>query len=122
LGTPATPSYQTPDIDDESAAKLIAIEAGGLRVELKYIDRNFNGQGQAYHAETFRPGDPGADDWSGQFAVCLVSRLQPKCPPLRAECEVADQLATLEGFPHGHARQLSRCFSPDEGDLIGRSY
>ena len=50
LGANSDTIVANPNLDDEAAAKLKAIEEGEMRAELKYIDRKTTEQGQPYYA------------------------------------------------------------------------
>nr|XP_023907899.1 uncharacterized protein LOC112019614 [Quercus suber]POF16364.1 atpase family aaa domain-containing protein 3b [Quercus suber] len=61
-----------PEIDDETAARLKAIEDGEMQAELKHIDRKYTEQGQVYYAETIEEDIPDQINWWSKFALCLV--------------------------------------------------
>ena len=67
-----------PDIDGETEAKLKAIEEGEMRAELKYIDKKFTEQGQAYFAETVDEEIPEQINWYSKFALCIVRHTHPQ--------------------------------------------
>ncbi len=57
------PVVDNPELDDEQAEKLKEIEEGEMRAELKYIDKKFTEQGQAYYAETVEEEIPEQINW-----------------------------------------------------------
>lgn len=64
-----------PDIDGETEAKLKEIEKGGMRAEVKHIDRRYTDKGQVYYKETVEEEIPEQVNWWSKFALCIVRHL-----------------------------------------------
>jgi hypothetical protein len=67
-----------PDIDEDTQAKLKEIEEGGMRAEVKALDRKYTDKGQVYYTETIDEEIPEQVNWWSKFALCIVRHLDGK--------------------------------------------
>ncbi|KAK5127414.1 hypothetical protein LTR85_006753 [Meristemomyces frigidus] len=71
---------EAPDLDQETEAKLKAIEKGEMRAELKHIDKKYTDKGQAFFAETVEEEIPEQVNWWSKYALCMVRHMHPNNP------------------------------------------
>lgn len=69
------PVVENPNLNNEDAEKLKAIEDGSMRAEVKHIDKRFTDKGQVYYAETVDEEVPEQVNWWSKFAICVVRQM-----------------------------------------------